>query len=91
MNFCKRFLLGEHGSTFAKQAAVSAAGCLTVSCLFELVLFSKKDVRGVRTRGVYVLYSTLHSHCQIPLISLTCCFPAKICMKIYNKSNYELD
>ena len=75
------FYLGEHGSTFAKQAAVSAAGCLTVSCLFELVLFSKKDVRGVRTRGIHVLYSILHSHCQIPLISPTCCFAQK-CMKL---------
>ena len=44
LNFCTTFLLGEHGSTFAKQAAVSAAGCLTVSCLFELVLFSKKKM-----------------------------------------------
>lgn len=48
----------------SSRSTVSAAGCLTVSCLFELVLFSKKkDVRGVRTRGIYVLYSILHSHC----------------------------
>ena len=46
--FARRFLLGEHGSTFAKQAAVSAAGCLTVSCLFELVLFSKKRCEGCK-------------------------------------------
>ena len=83
------FYLGEHGSTFAKQAAVSAAGCLTVSCLFELVLFSKKRCEGCKNTRytcivLYIAFSLSNTFNFSNML-----FRSKM-HKIYHESNMKL-